>query len=115
MKPSRLYRPATGIAIALFVTLSSGCVVAPDGGYAYNNGYPGYYEPYGAYYGGWGPNYLVAPFYIDENERREGRFRGHDEGRGWGGGNPGLHAFRSAPASHGMPSIPSRSRGSRSD
>jgi hypothetical protein len=61
-----LYRSATVAAITIFLTFSSGCVVAPDGGY-YNgysayNAYPGYYEPYGAYYGGWGPDYYVAPY-----------------------------------------------------
>lgn len=52
------------LATAGFLVLA-GCVVdAGDGGGAYysGNAYPGYYEPYGAYYGGWQPGYYVAPY-----------------------------------------------------
>ena len=79
-----------------------------DGGY-YDGGYydgggvivggPGYYEPYGAEYRGWGSGYRVAPF--------------HRDGFGPGGfnrGAPSTHHYRPAPASHSMPSLPSRSR-----
>jgi len=91
-----LYRSAAVAATAAFLILSSGCVVAPDGAY-YNNGgyaaYPGYYEPYGAYYGGWAPDYYVAPYRLRDDHR------GHDAGRHF---------------SHATPSIPSRSRSRRS-
>lgn len=83
MSSSYLYRSATVVAIASFLTFSSGCVVAPDSGY-YNSGYasyPGYYEPYGAYYGGWCPDYDVAPYRARDGYR---------------------------PASHATPFIPSR-------
>ena len=86
----------------LFAILSSGCIV-PGGGYGYDGDADvgvGYYEPVGGYYGGWGPGYRVGP-------GRGGDYRG---GRGGGGPGP-AHAYRSAPASHPMPSIPSRSRG----
>lgn len=91
--------------IAFVIGLSSvslsGCVVA-DGGYGYGGGGVGvgvdYYEPYGAIYGGWGPGYRVGPY--------------RDGGRSDRGGGR-AHAYRSAPASRSMPSIPSRSRGSR--
>ena len=102
---------AIAFVIGLFTVLSSGCAVT-GGGYGY--GYDGgvgigldYYEPYGAYggwgpgYGGWGPGYHVGPF-------RDGAHRPDR-----GGGHPPPHAYRSAPASHPMPSIPSRSGGSR--
>lgn len=91
---------ATALVIGLFTVLSSGCVV-PDGGYGYGGGVAvgvDYYEPYGANYGGWGPGYQVGPF----------RGGGHPAGHG------GSHAYRSAPASHPMPSIPSHSAPSRS-
>ena len=82
--------------------MASGCVVS-DGGYGYASGPSlggaGYYEPYGVDYGGWGPGYHVGP-------SRDG---GHRSDRG-GGGGASAHAYRSAPASHSMPSIPSRSR-----
>ena len=97
---------AIAFVIGLFTVLSSGCVVT-GGGYGYDGGVGiglDYYEPYGAFYGGWGPSYRVGPF-------RDG---GHRPDRGGGQTTP--HAYRSAPASHPMPSIPSRSRfgGSRS-
>lgn len=96
MSSSYLYRSATVVAIASFLTFPSGCVVAPDGGYysgynGYYGPYPGYYEPYGVFYGGWGPDYYVAPY----------RFR-DGGGHSWHGAG---HSF-----SHAMPSIPSRSR-----
>ncbi|HEY8024442.1 MAG TPA: hypothetical protein VIF60_07750 [Burkholderiaceae bacterium] len=82
-----------------------GCVVAGGGGYG--NGGGGaeigigvdYYEPFGGVYGDWAPGYRVGPY-------RDG---GH--GRGEGGSRP--HAYRPAPGSHPMPSIPGRPRGSR--
>jgi hypothetical protein len=76
----------------------SGCIV-PGGDYGYDGGVAygaDYYEPYGAVYGGWGPGYRVGPV-------RDGGYRS-DHGGGEG------HAYRAAPASHSIPSIPSRSR-----
>jgi len=89
-------------AIGLFTLLPSGCAVT-DGGYGYDGSVGigvDYYEPFGADYGGWGPGYGVGPF-------RDGGHRA-DHGGGY------QHAYRSAPASHSMPSLPSRSGGGRS-
>jgi hypothetical protein len=95
---------AIAFVIGLFTALSSGCVVPGDGYDARVGIGLDYYEPFGAVYGGWGPGYNVGPY-------RDG---GHGPDRR--GGNSPPHAYRSAPASHSMPSIPSRSRsdGSRS-
>jgi len=88
----------TACLLGAIAALGSGCVVA-DGGY-YDGGaapyYPDYYEPYGAIYGGWGPDYHVGP-------SRGG-------GANFGPGRPGGHAFRSAPGGRSIPSIPSGSR-----
>lgn len=93
---------ALACVVGTLTVLSAGCAVVGDG-YGYDGGGigAGYYEPYGADYGGWGGGYQVAPY------------RGGDH-RATGGG--GQHAYRSAPASHAMPSIASgsRSSGSRS-
>lgn len=87
----------TALAIGLVALLSFGCVVA-GGGYG-DAGYGlGYYQPYGVPVGGWGADYHVAPY-------REGEHR-RDEG----GGRPAAHAYRPAPASRAMPSIPSHPR-----
>jgi hypothetical protein len=90
-------------AAGLFAVLLSGCVVPVGGGYAEDGGVSvglgvDYYEPFGAVYGGWGPGYRVGPY------------RGGDYRQERGGGREAPHAFRPAPASHSMPSIPSRSR-----
>ena len=103
------------LVIGLFTVLSSGCVVS-GGGYGYDDGMGiggDYYEPsygatygaaYGGAYGGWEPGYRVGPL-------RDG---GHRSSRD--GVHPPPHAYRPAPISHSMPSIPTRSRsgGSRS-
>jgi hypothetical protein len=67
----------------------------------------GFYEPYGYDYGGWGGGYRVGP--PRGGERGPGGDHGPrgDHGPGGGGGRP----YRSAPAGHGMPSIPGRARG----
>jgi len=87
------------------MVLLSGCIL-PGGGYEYGGGDIGaaYYEPYGLDYGGWGPGYHVAPY-------RGGYHRPTS-----GGGHASARAYRPAPASHSVPSIPSQSRsgGSRS-
>lgn len=90
-------------AAALLVAMSGGCAVS-DGGYGYDGGYgnnvgigAGYYQPFDGNYGGWEPGYNVGPF-------RGGERRGGDVDRR--GGQPPQRAFRSAPASHPMPSIP---------
>lgn len=90
---------AIAFATGLFTALP-GCVVT-DGGYGYGYGTSvgiglDYYEPYGAYYGGWGPGYLVAPFP-----------GGHRPDHG---GHQRPHAYRTVPGSRSIPSIPSRSR-----
>lgn len=90
--------------IALFTVLSSGCVVT-GGGYGYDGGVGiglDYYEPVGVDFGSWGPGYRVGP--VRDGDHRPDRR----------GGNPPPHAYKSPPASHSMPSIPSRSRSGNS-
>lgn len=94
---------ATALVIGLCAVVASGCVV-PAGGYGYGGGAGyavGYYEPSGVDYGGWGPGYQVAPY------------RGGGHRPVVSGGRASPHAYRAAPASRAMPSIPSaaRSRG----
>jgi hypothetical protein len=86
------------LMVGIFTAPLTGCFV-PGGGY-YEGGDigAGYYEPAGVVYGGWGPGYEVAPF------------RGGDHRPG-GGGHAPSRAYRSAPASRSIPSIPSKSRG----
>jgi hypothetical protein len=93
----------------LFSFMAGGCAVT-GGGYGYDGGGVGvgldYYEPYGGGYGGWGSGYRVGPVRGGDNRRSE-----PSRGRG------NQHAYRSAPASHSAPSIPSHARsggGSRS-
>ena len=79
------------VAMAAFLALA-GCVAdVGDGGGYYNNAaaYPGYYEPYGSYYGGWAPGYYVGPY-----------------------NNHYAHDFHRGAASHAaeIPSIPSSAR-----
>jgi hypothetical protein len=85
----------------LLYVLLSGCVATVGGGgYGYGDNVGvglDYYEPYGTVYGGWGRGYHVGPTRGD---------RGGDRGNPHGGSHP----YRSAPASHSAPSIPSRSR-----
>jgi hypothetical protein len=104
---------AIACVIGLFTATLPGCVV-PDGGYGYGDGYEGdadigldYYDP-GVEYGGWEPGYQVGPFYHDGH---------HPEGGGHhfeGGAHPQQPAYKPAPASRPMPSIPVRSRFNRS-
>lgn len=90
----------TRVFVVLTLTvLLSGCFF-PGGGYYDEDIGPGYYEPSGVVYGGWGHDYQVAPF------------RGGDHRPTRGGGHAPAPAYRSAPASHSMPSIPSKSRSS---
>lgn len=97
--------------VLTLTVLLSGCILT-EGGYDYYDGGDvgvTYYEPSVIEYGGWGPSYYVVPFRGDEHrhevEHHTTSKGGHAE-----------RAYKSAPASHSMPSIPSRSRsgGSRS-
>ena len=101
MNISRARWSAVVTAAGLFAVILAGCVVPVGGGYEDGGVAIGlgvdYYEPYGAVYGGWGPGYRVAPY-------RGGDYRQER------GGERASHAYRSAPASHSMPTIPSRSR-----
>jgi hypothetical protein len=97
---------AHAFALCTLMVMLSGCFF-PGGGYGYDDGGgigATYYEPSGFDYGGWGHGYQVAPF------------RGGDHHPTGGGSHTSTRAYRSAPASHSMPSIPSHSRsgGSRS-
>jgi hypothetical protein len=99
VRRGRFRSTATASVVAVAVALSSGCVVT-DGGYDYGGAAygVGYYEPSGIAYGGWGPGYDIAPF----------RGGGHYPVRY--GGRPSPHAYRAAPASRAMPSIPTGAR-----
>jgi hypothetical protein len=98
-------RLVISLLVGLYTALLAGCVVVDGGyGYGYGDGVGGdvgldYYEPFGMNYGGWSPGYRVGP------SRGEGQR---------GSGQSSQHSYRSAPASHSAPSIPSRSGGSRS-
>lgn len=98
------------VVLTLTVLLSGCVLVGGEYGY-YDDGDIGvtYYEPPVVEYGGWGHSYYVAPFYGDEHRHE---VEHHTTSRG----GHTARAYRSAPASHSMPSIPSRSRsgGSRS-
>lgn len=98
-----LYRSVIVLAVGVSAMLIAGCVAT--GGYGNGYGYGGgadYYQPYGTNYGGWYPGYNVGPH------------RGRGEHQPGGGehqasGGQATHAFRAAPASRAMPSIPSAS------
>ena len=101
MKASLLRRSAFLLSAVTWTFLSAGCIMS-DGGYD-NGGAVGvdYYESYGVDYGGWGPGYQVAP-YRGGGHRPEGgehRPSGAD-------GHQGGHAYRPAPASRSLPSLP---------
>jgi len=118
-----LRRSAISFVIGMLTILSSNYAVADEiyidasscsaAGGIYEDGICiglNYYEPYGTVYGGWGPGYYVGPYRNGGNRRNDNRYRrsGHE------GGHSSEHAYRSAPASRPMPSIPSHSRsGSR--
>jgi hypothetical protein len=96
MMPFVNHRLAWLALMTPILLIPSACAYDPGYGYAGPNIGVGidYYEPFGFDYGGWGGNYRTGP-------PRGG-------GRAFGNGN---HAYRSAPASHAMPSIPSAPRG----
>jgi hypothetical protein len=116
-----LRRTALILASVLFAAMLSACVV-PDGGYGYYDGGADigldYYEPDGAVYGGWDTGYQVGPFYggrhrpDGDGHRPDGD--GHrpdgDGHRPDGGSHPQPPAYRPAPESHPLPSIPTRPR-----
>jgi hypothetical protein len=89
---------ASALGIVLLTFLSA-CVV-PGGGYEGSVGVYGvsYYEPAGHEYGGWAPGYHVGPP------------RGGDPHPDRGRDQASARAYRPAPASRPVPSIPTRSR-----
>ena len=96
-----LRRSALLFAFGTLTVLSAGCVLS-TGGYGYDDGGgygAAYYEPYGVEYGGWGPDYHVAPY------------RGGEHRPVGGGGHKSTHAYRTAPASRSMPSLPAHGGG----
>jgi hypothetical protein len=99
---TRTARAAWLAVLVPVLMIAPACTLEPGYGYGYdgttNIGVGiDYYEPLGFDYGGWGGNYRAGP-------PRGGP-------RGGGGRGGASHAYRSAPASHGMPSLPSGPRG----
>lgn len=98
-------RSLRGLMVASFAAVAA-CVAA--GGYdrGASVGYGvDFYEPYGYDYGGWGPGYRVGP------PRRESDRGGRGEARGRDEGHAAPHpAYRPAPPSRSMPSLPTHSR-----
>lgn len=95
---------AIACVLALSAVPLSGCVV-PGGGYGYGGGDGGgvgfadYYQPSVVSYGGWGAGYQVGPPRIGDQGTSHGDIRSRS------------HAYRAAPASHRLPSIPSHHAG----
>jgi hypothetical protein len=88
------------LVLGLLTLATYGCAVT--GGIA-GPGYEadigvGYYDPYGPYYGHWGPGYHVAPY-------RGGAYRGDR-----GPGRQAPHAYRAAAPNRQPPSLPTRQR-----
>ena len=102
MNISLLRSLTLAFVVCTATVLLSGCIGLNGGGY-YDDGFigPGYYEPSGVVYGGWESGYHVAPY-------RGGDHR--DNRPTSGGGHASSRAYRSAPASHSAPSIPSQPR-----
>ncbi len=101
---TRFKRCSTSAVVAgCFILLASGCAVTGEGGYG-NSGdvtvsfRRDYYDPFGFDYGPWGPDYQVGPY--RGGAQRPQRSAGNAPGRN----------YRPAPASHSVPSIPSRPR-----
>jgi len=100
MSAPRTGRTALAAASGTLLLLVTGCGYYAGGGYGYGDSAGigvNYYEPGAFDYGGWGGGYNVAPF------------RGGRDG-GYHGGGGGGHAYRSAPAAHGTPSVSSHLR-----
>jgi hypothetical protein len=88
---------AVGVVLLTFV---SACVV-PGEGYERSSGVAygvNYYEPSGHAYGGWPPGYKVAPPRGGDPHAEHARYE------------PPPQAYRPAPSSRQLPSIPTRSR-----
>jgi hypothetical protein len=97
-----LRRAAFALVAGGVMIVPTACVApGPAGGYDNSVGLGvDYYAPYyGGDYGGWDTGYLVGPYHHHH--------RGGDHDRG----EARAHSYRSAPASHPVPSIPSGSRG----
>lgn len=110
MNASSLRWMTGALVLGLFVTFAVGCVVRGGGYGGYGGGYGdnvdvvggvGYYEPYGADYGGWGRGYQVGPVRGGDDRRHE-----VSGGRGFSG-----HGARGASGSRSAPSIPGGSHG----
>ncbi len=98
------------LAVAAFMTLT-GCVASAgvyagdyDGEYYYDA--PGY-----VVYDGWGPTYYVGPPRGGHDHHDDHHDVGHDDHHDThgGGGHPGHPAYRPAPSSRAVPSIPTQS------
>jgi hypothetical protein len=90
----RLLLPGAALLLAMLASCVAGVGYDGDVGVAYS---PGYIQPYGYEYGGWGPGYVVGP------------------GRGGDRRGPqASHSYRSAPQSRPTPSIPRAPRGGAS-
>jgi hypothetical protein len=82
--------PGAGLVLAMLASCVAAVGYDGDVGVGYS---PGYIQPYGYEYGGWGPGYYVGP------------------GRGGDRRGPSAsHTYRSAPQSRPTPSIPQGSR-----
>ena len=96
MRAALARRSGAAFVIAMLAVVVSGCVV--PGGYV-GGGYGiGYYQPAGIAYGGWAQGYQAAPF-------RAGNYHPPAPPRG----HAPPHAYKSAPPSRNVPSIPSGS------
>ncbi|HTC53656.1 MAG TPA: hypothetical protein VK700_17100 [Steroidobacteraceae bacterium] len=90
LRTHRMLLLGAGLVLATLGSCVAGVGYEDDAGIAYS---PGYIQPYGYEYGGWGAGYVVGP------------------GRGGDRRGPqASHSYRSAPQSRPTPSIPRAAR-----
>jgi hypothetical protein len=97
-------RWSTGALAAGLLAFLAGCVATVGGYDSMEGSYGvGYYEPYGHVYGAWPSSYHVAPPRRDRD--RDAQIRSPREGS-----RSPRPAYRPAPPSRGLPSLPSLPR-----
>jgi len=112
--------PRRGLVVPLLIVLAAGSLlltgcVGGEVGVGYEAPVYGvdYYEPYGYYYGDWGPDYYVAPYGYARAYPYDHPHPDHDGHRGPPASHGHVPSYRAPAAGRSMPSLPRGGGGGR--